>query len=379
MSQNSYQLITLTSNIVLSWPSSFGAGPMVLDINDVNPNAGGRTITMPNATLVPNGTSTIFNNISAYSFTILASDGVTTIATVATGVVYSLYLYNNSTSNGLWRTIAAGGGATSITTFTAESTDDSITITNGVVTAPSGTIDFQLPTSLTNLNTGVSSVGFPVLTKTGPNKWGSVTFTGGTNINITNSTGASNGSAANPIFNLDTTITGLDSITVGNVTISGDTILNTNTGQNLDITTDGTANISLNGMLIDSNGNLTVSGTFKNPFTPKAWVTFTDTLIGTNYHSIIYTNYANINNTNGIISTGNGQYTITFATPLSLSNYGVIITAGSTGSSLPTVVHGLPIITTQTTTSFSIVVVDASGEPVTQIPNGITVLVLSSS
>ena len=74
MSQNSYQLLNLTANIVLSWPSSFGSGSVVCDINDVNTNAGGRTITMPNATLVPNGTSAIFNNISGNSYTILAND-----------------------------------------------------------------------------------------------------------------------------------------------------------------------------------------------------------------------------------------------------------------------------------------------------------------
>ncbi len=37
MAQSPYQLITLNSNIVLSWPFSYSGTAIVADINDVNP------------------------------------------------------------------------------------------------------------------------------------------------------------------------------------------------------------------------------------------------------------------------------------------------------------------------------------------------------
>ena len=250
MSQNSYQLITLTANIVLSWPSSFGSGPVVCDINDVNTAQNGYTITMPNATLVPNGTSAIFNNISGYSFTILASDGVTTITSVATGVIYNLYLYNNSTTNGSWRVIASGGGASSITTFTAESTDSSINISNGTVTAPSGTINFKLPASLTALN-AVSNTGFPVISaiNNGVDTWSTVSITAGDNILITNG----NGVDGNPVINVNPSMTALTAVTVGNFNITGSSISPVGSNTGLSFTSNGTGTLTFNGITIDGS------------------------------------------------------------------------------------------------------------------------------
>jgi hypothetical protein len=378
MSQNSYQLITLTANIVLSWPSSFGSGPVVCDINDVNTAQNGYTITMPNATLVPNGTSAIFNNISGYSFTILASDG-TTITSVATGVIYNLYLYNNSTTNGSWRVIASGGGASSITTFTAESTDSSINISNGTVTAPSGTINFKLPGSLTALNS-VSNTGLPVISaiNNGVDTWSTVSITAGDNILITNG----NGVDGNPVINVNPSMTALTAVTVGNVYMTGSSISPVGSNTGLSFTSNGTGTLTFNGITIDGSSNitsvnnLTINGTLTNSFIPVAWCMFTDTIIGTSGNIIVKQDGSNVTSITG----AGGAYTINFATPLSNNKYGVLVTVGTdiTGAT-PIVNHGFSIYAAQTVNSCRIAVVDASGEFVIDAPRGITVQILSSS
>lgn len=377
MSQNSYQLLNLTANIVLSWPSSFGSGSVVCDINDVNTNAGGRTITMPNATLVPNGTSAIFNNISGNSFTILANDGVTSIVTIATGIVYEIYIYDNSTANGLWRVTASGGGASSITTFTAQSTDNSITITNGTVTPPSGTINFKLPTSLSNLN-AVNATGFPVITANAPNTWATRDIIAGDNILITNGDGV----ATNPVINVNPAITALTSIEVGNFNITGSSLSPVAANTGLAFTSNGSGTLTLNGVTIDGSSNvtsvnnLTVNGIFKNNLVPKAWCTFTDTVIGTSGNIIVIRDQANVASVTG----AGGAYTLTFTTPLSNNNYGVLVTVGTDiEGPKPIVNHGFSIYAAQTTNTCRVAVVDASGEFIIDAPRGITVLILSST
>lgn len=372
MAQYSYQLINLTANIVLTWPFSFAGGPVVEDKNDVTTTANGFTITLPNATLVTNGQTIWFNNISSYSFSILANDGITVLDLVSSGSVIELYLYDSSTSNGLWRIVPSGGGTNSITAFVAESTNSSIIITGGAVTPPGGVIDFQLPTSINNLNK-VATTGFPVITGTAPLTWKAVDLIAGENITITNPDGSSGG----PVINLATTITGINSIGVGNLTISGDVITNNVTNGNIQLSTNGTGQAQINGVMIDINSNLTginnltVNGFFNNPFTPKAFCVFTDTLVG-NSNLIVIQNQANITSITG----SGGTYTLTFTTPMPSINYGVIITIGSTGGSLPFISNGYFIV--RTTTYVTIIITDASGELVLSAPNGVTVTIMSN-
>jgi len=372
---NNYQEINLTANITLQWTFTFGSADVISRINDINPNANGYTITLPpaNAGAVPLGQDVLFNNISTYSFSVLDNAG-NVLQLIAAGKVYYFYLYDTTTAAGQWRVTLFGSGTSAITALTAQSSDNSITITNGNLTPPGGTINFQLPTSLYNLNNSVSSIGFPVLTGKSPKTWGSVTFTGGTNISITNPTGVNNGSAANPIFDLDTTITGLDSITVGNVTISGDNILNTNDGQDLTITTDGTANIVFNKYVkIDSSGNLIVNGGFNNPFTPKAWCIFTDT--GPSNTINIQSN----SNVSSVTRTSAGTYQINFTTAMNIENYAVFFSLGNTGT-IPRAA-GTPSTAfwlTRNETYVTISVVDASGTPVATNQYGTAVLIMST-
>jgi hypothetical protein len=375
MAQSSYQLINLTSDIVLTWPFSFAGPPTVADINDVSPNQDGWTIAMPDATLAPVGQNVVFNNISAFSFQIIANDLTTVIATIDAGEVVTLYLYDNTTSpalNGLWRVIPYGSGTNAIVSLIAESTDSSITITNGAITPPGGTINFQLPTSIFNLNE-VSTTAFPVITGTDPLTWQTVDLVAGENINITNP----NGIAGDPVINLATVVTGLSAMTAGNLTISGEVIVSDVTNGNIQLSTSGTGQVQINGVNIDPSANLTginnltVNGFFNNPFMPQAWCVFTDIIVGLS-NLIVIQKQANVASVTGSA----GTYTITFTTPMSSVNYGVHISLGSTGGALPFISNAYWIV--RETTSVTIIVTDASGELVLSVPHGVTVTILSN-
>jgi|SRR5271154_3407692 len=369
MAQSSYQLINLTSDIVLTWPFSFVGPPTVADINDVSPNQNGWTIAMPDATLAPVGQNVVFNNVSAFSFQIIANDLITVIATIASGEVVTLYLYDNTTvpaSNGLWRVIPYGNGTNAITALTAQSTDSSITITNGAITPPGGVINFQLPASLTNLNTTITKIGFAVITGLSPLTWTTVDFLSDSNISITNP----DGTTGDPVFSLASTIGPLTSLMVGNFTISGEVITNDTVNGNIQIVTNGTGQVQINGVNIDTSGNITGINNF---VTPKAFCMFTDTIVGNSNDIVIY-DQQNVATVTGSA----GAYTITFLSSMISSTYGVIITLGSTGGDFPFISNGYFISSSRSVDSVSIVITDASGELVLSTPNGVTVMILSN-
>jgi len=369
--QVSYQLITLTDNIVLSWPSSFVGGPIAAGFNDVNPDQAGWTITLPDATLAATGTDVIFNNISIYTFNILKNDN-SFLYTLNPGDIIDFKLYNVSTAAGLWHIIPFGGGYNGIVAFEATSSDNSIDIINGNVTPPGAIINFKLPASIFNLN-NVITTGIPVIKSVAPLTWETTTIIAGININVTNGDGI----LADPVINLLPDVSDLNSIQVGFFEVTGNTLQATDINTNLLFTTSGTGKLDLNGALIDANGNttisnLTVSGSFNNPFTPKAWCIFTDTIVG-NSNSIVIEDHSNVTS----ISGSGGYYQIFFNTPMANINYGVMISLGSLGTTLPPIVYS-GFWTTRNLSSVIISVVDASGELVTALPYGATVMIMSS-
>jgi len=371
--QVSYQLINLTDNITLSWPSSFTSSIVAAGYNDVLPTADGYIITLPDATLGAIGSDTIFSNVSVYEFDIHTNDGVF-LHTVNPGEIVDFKLYDNSTNAGLWRIIPFGGGYNGIVSFTAQSTDNTIVITNGNnVQPPGATINFQLPTSITNLN-NVATTGFPVIKTTGPLTWGTVQLVAGTNIAITDPDGIN----ASPVINLNDNVAGLASLQVGSLEMTGSELTTTATDGNVLITSDGDGFVIINDVTIDTNGKmvvngeLDVTGTFTSPFTPKAWCTFTD-ILTLSSNDITLEASANVSSVTG----ANGIYTINFTTPLStVNNYGVLITMGTTGGTLPFVSHGF--WTVREANYVTISIVDASGQLVASAPQGVTVMIMST-
>lgn len=370
-SQYPYQLIELTGNITLGWATSFNTFIAAAGYNEITTTQDGYVITLPDATLASEGVDVLFSNISAYNFIVNKSDG-TLLYTVNSGVIVDLKLINNTTSAGDWRIIPFLGGYNGITSFNIESPDNTITITNGAVTPPGATINLQLPTSISNLN-NVTTTGFPVIQNTSPLTWETRQLAAGNNINIINPDGITD----NPLINLNDNLSGLVSAQIGNVLINGLEITTNEPDGSVLLTSDGEGYVILNNVTVDTNGNMVVNGnltvteTFNNPLTPKVWCTFTDIITGES-NDITIEGSSNVSTITG----SNGVYTINFITSLSnVNNYGVVITLGTTGGPLPLVSHGF--WTVREAGYVTISIVDASGELVSSVPNGATVVIMS--
>lgn len=368
MTAGSYQQINLSANLTLVWAFSGEDGTVLMDNNVVIPTTGGFKIIMPNATLGAEGSYFVFYNSSIYSYSIYKADGTTLIISILAGENYQILLKDISTTNGTWNATLFGGGTNALTFLELESTNSSITITDGIQTPPGGTVNLVLPVSLSNLN-AVGTAGFPVITATAPLTWRVATLVAGTNISITNPTGVS----ANPIFNLSSTLTGLTSAVIGSMTFSTALIANNNTNGGVQITTNGSGTANINGVTIDTSGNitgvnnLTVNGTLNKAIRSNFY--FTDIISGMS-NTITVTNY-----TATITITGtNGTYRCTFGTAQATAGYNPMFSIGSTGGSTPLITHAYCIL--RTTTYFDMIVTDASGVLVTSVPNGIGVTVI---
>ncbi len=365
MAQSTYQKFTLVEDLTLTWPSGFNGGPILLDINDVEviETIDTLKIILPAANLVSAGQTFIFNNITDdISFNLVANDGTTMVSVMESGDAFQFYLIDASTANGVWRKITPLGGFNGIVELTAQSTDSSITITGSPVTPTGGTLNFKLPTSITNLNK-LNTTDFLIVTNTNPLTFQTVELLGGENITITEG----NGLGSDPIIDLNTTLTSITSLTVGDMTLSGGVITNNDANGNIQISTSGTGKVQINGVNIDNSGN--ISGL--NNFTGAAgYCFFTDTLVGMS-NQIVNKQQVNIPTITG----SNGTYILTFATPMSTLNYAVFITLGSTGGSLPFISNAYVIV--KELTSVTIIVTDASGELVLAVPHGISVLIMS--
>lgn len=112
--QVSIRQVTLTADVTLEWPMEMATSDQVVAwIMDVSASSGGLSITMPPANETSSGQSILFNNIGANTFTVKNNAG-TPILTVAAGIAWDLWIYDNSTAAGLWRTSQRGAAAASV-------------------------------------------------------------------------------------------------------------------------------------------------------------------------------------------------------------------------------------------------------------------------
>lgn len=373
MAQGTYQLINLTAGIsplILTWPSQFTGGPVILDRNDINADVGPYVIQMPNATLVNQGEYVVFNNVSGNPFVLKAVDGTTVIGTIASGTVIEMYLIDNTTSNGTWR-LTYRVGFVGLTAITATSTDGSVIITGSPISPPDGTINLALPATLTNLNTSIEAAGYLTVLDVGPPLvFSTNVFVGGDNIDLTNPDGV----AGDTIISLSSNLTNVDSAEIGSITISANTIYTADTNSSMAINSNGTGVVSLNGVTIDTSGNIANINNFNMP---KAQVTFIDTVTGSS-HTINIIDSVNI--TSVTYNGSSASYDIVFTTAFATNDYGVLLSLGTDGNpTSPFVAHAFLVTSTKATSGFSIIVVDASGIPLVDgIPNGLTIQVLQS-
>lgn len=372
-SNSTYQKIELTADITLYWPFYTPTGSLTItDIMDVSADQDGWKIVLPDATLSDTGRNFILNNISIHSFKVVLQDGISELADITGGEVKFINLTDNTTKNGVWSVLPFGAGQNAITQVMLESSDSSITITGGSIIPPGGTIDFALPESLSNLN-NVSTQGFPVIKTTDPLTFGTVELVAGENINITNPGGIT----GEPVINLTSVVSDLSSLEVGDITLSGSIITSNIVNGNIDMVTNGTGKLNFNGVTIDANNNianvnnLTVNGTFVNPYLPVAWCVFTDSITGDD-NTIVMEKGENVTSITG----SGGSYVINFTTPMASINYAVFITVASDGGALPPpIYHGM--WTVRDANSLTIAILDASGEYVASIPYGVSVMVMS--
>ena len=370
----SFQKISLSADLNLVWPSNFSLLLALCDLNQVTPLANGYSITLPDVTAPGSalGFGGEFNNVSTFTFFLKAYGQSSTLFTISPGQVVRIYVDNVADNATGWKVIFPPS-VSAITALGISSSNSSVLVSGGNVSSPGGQVNLSLPTSFTNLTQQITSPGFAVISSVNPLTWKSVDLVAGGNINISNPSGVS----GEPVISLSSSISAISSVEVGDITISGSVIDVNRANSSLSISSNGTGKVYINGLGIDTNANLSginnlsISGNFSSPFSTKGWAFFTDTLI-------TGSNEISIKSQAGIASiTGNsGNYIINFASPLSNLNYAVFISPMSTDKVTPLVTSGYAIL--KTLSSVTIVVVDAGGEKVASVPQGISVMILAT-
>jgi hypothetical protein len=107
-SEISYSAVSLTTDITLSWPEETSTNVnLATRIMDVTPSTSSLGITLPDADKTGTGNTILFNNRGANTFTVFNAVGVQ-VVTVAPGTLWQVYLTNNSTAAGVWRSLQYG-------------------------------------------------------------------------------------------------------------------------------------------------------------------------------------------------------------------------------------------------------------------------------
>lgn len=101
--------LDLTANVVLYWPLEASDGvPIASEIVEVNTNTSSSwKIFLPDAMFAATGQTVLFNNRTGTNFIVANYDG-TTLLTVSSGTQWQLYLADNTTQAGVWRSYQFG-------------------------------------------------------------------------------------------------------------------------------------------------------------------------------------------------------------------------------------------------------------------------------
>jgi hypothetical protein len=107
-SEISYSSVALSTDIVLSWPEETSTNVnLATRITDVTPSANGFSIVLPDANKTGTGNTILFNNVGSYTFTVRDAANVQ-VVTIAAGTLWQVYLTNNTTVAGTWRSLQYG-------------------------------------------------------------------------------------------------------------------------------------------------------------------------------------------------------------------------------------------------------------------------------
>lgn len=143
----SYASLALTANVTLVWAadSSSASDTTFARIIDMSSDGGAYSVTFPDARRVSVGYDGFFNNSGGVSIT-LKDNGGSTIATVAAGEVRYVYLTDNSTAAGTWRSFNLGA---------MTSTTDAASLAGAGVAADGTTLVASRPTTTFSNNYSV--------------------------------------------------------------------------------------------------------------------------------------------------------------------------------------------------------------------------------
>lgn len=107
-SEISYSSVALSTDITLSWPEETSTNVnLATKIMDVTPASSGLSIILPDASKTGTGNTILFNNRGAHTFTVRDAAGVQ-VVTVAAATLWQIYLTNNTTVAGVWRSLQYG-------------------------------------------------------------------------------------------------------------------------------------------------------------------------------------------------------------------------------------------------------------------------------
>lgn len=233
-SQSSYSSYVINANLTLVWPLQFiDTTNVVSNIIDVNAVVGALTVKMPDATQAGIGNSVIFNNVGANTFSVIKNNN-NNLVTLLAGQSAFVYLTDNTTIAGTWRTTPFGGGFVAVTSVGAVSTSNNLTIAGSPITN-AGTFTFSLANDLLELSNFGGGTGIAV--RTAANVWALRNVVGTANqISVVNGAGT----LGDITLSLPVTITGINNLTVGNINLTANTIITTNANGDMNFIPNGT-------------------------------------------------------------------------------------------------------------------------------------------
>ena len=190
----SYLSIALSADTPLEWPlESSGTEDPAARIIDVTPDASGYSIILPDATLTGAGQTILFNNIdTTYSFFVDDHAG-NTIATVAAGTQWQVYLSDTTTVAGTWRVFNYGASTATVQpsalagyglTVTSNTLSQSVPVTTFTV-SPRTVLTTDRASMLTWTGTGLGTLNLPSAATAGANYFVSMRNAGGGDLTVT--------------------------------------------------------------------------------------------------------------------------------------------------------------------------------------------------
>lgn len=112
-SEISYSALTLTADVVLSWPQETSTNEnLATRIIDVTAVVADWSIILPSAAKTGTGQTILFNNYGSTQVLVKSATGVQLIA-MAAGTSWQIYLTDNSTESGSWRAFQYGASLSS--------------------------------------------------------------------------------------------------------------------------------------------------------------------------------------------------------------------------------------------------------------------------